>query len=104
MLIGRGCESSPSRGAGLESLARNKNEEDAESSVYQHSDGKNHESSLGKELADIGFPNAGKVEGGVFAETEQRQDGVKRVLVRSEEVHSHSKRQDELGNVSIITK
>lgn len=56
----------------LESLARDKNEEDAERSVYQHRDAKDHEGSLDKELADVGFSDAGKVERRVFAEADQR--------------------------------
>lgn len=42
----------------LEPLARNKDKKNAERSIYQHSNAKDHERPLDEELADVGFSNA----------------------------------------------
>jgi hypothetical protein len=50
-----------------QSLAWDQDEENAEGSVYQNSDSKNHDRSADEEFADVLLPDAGEVEGCVLA-------------------------------------
>jgi hypothetical protein len=71
--------------------AWNENEEEAEGSIHENRDGQNHYSAFGKKLADIRLPDAGEIEGGVFAVANESHDGIQGVLVRGEEIDSDSK-------------
>lgn len=60
--LGIDCRSLPSVGYRalnfLESLARNKNEENAEASINQQGHRKHHQSSFGQELPNVGLSDA----------------------------------------------
>lgn len=65
----------------LKSLSGNEDEEHAEGGVDKEGDGEEHESSFGEKAADVGLADAREVEGGIFAKTQEGENGVQRVLV-----------------------
>jgi hypothetical protein len=62
-------------------LAWNKNEQDTQSGVDEEGHSQHHDCSLRQEATDVGFSNAREIEWCVLAETNERQDGVKGILV-----------------------
>lgn len=60
----------------LQPLARDQDEQDAQSGVNEESNGKNHEGSFGEKLTDVRLSNLGVIKGCVFAETNKSHDRV----------------------------
>lgn len=79
-----------------ESFARNQDEEDTETSVDEEGDGKDHDRAFGEKFADVRLADAREVERGVFAEADEREDGIERILVRSKEIYAQSEWKDDL--------
>lgn len=88
----------------LETLSWNKDEENTECSIDENSHCEDHDSTLGDELANVGFTNAREVEGGVLAVTNQGHDRVQRVLVRRKEINTDGEWKDELLRVSKFSR
>lgn len=88
----------------LKTLSRNKNEENTECSINENSHCEDHDSTLGDELANVGFTNAREVEGGVLAVTNQGHNRVQRVLVRRKKIDTDGEWEDELLRVSKFSR
>jgi hypothetical protein len=49
-----------------------------------------------KELSDVWFPDASPAHKGIFAQSEECENRVKRILLRCEAVHTDGEWEDEL--------
>lgn len=76
----------PCRPLSLQPFAGHKDEQDAQGGSGESRHDEDNECSLDQQSADVGLADARKVEWRVFAEAEQRHDGVERVLIRGEKV------------------
>lgn len=62
-------------------FAWDQNEENAERCINEQRHGEDHDRPMSEKLPDVWLPHPGIVEWGVFAETDEGDDGVQGVLV-----------------------
>lgn len=80
----------------LQSFARYQDEQNADGSIDEHCHGEDHDRPANEELPNIRLAHAGEVEGRVFAQADQCEDGIQRVLIRRKAVDANCEGEDEL--------
>lgn len=77
-------------------LAWDQHEQHAERRVDEDCHGEHHERPPSEQLPDVGFAHAGEVERGVFAQTDEGEDGIERVLIGGKAVDPNREGKNKL--------